>query len=142
MVDAVVELPFWGPSSLYVPEDFGGGYAEDYDFLVDFRNASMERERLEKWIEEWVMSVDHQKYLEKLGYERLLYLAGKSRRDAWKYKIVSKESKISKEPEPSEVESMILVAERKLKNALRRVIVIFLRESETRISPHGSLTTF
>ncbi|MEM2657570.1 MAG: hypothetical protein QXJ60_03655 [Archaeoglobaceae archaeon] len=73
---------------------------------------------------------------------RVLYLAGKSRRDAWKYEIVSKESQISKEPEPSEVESMILVAERKLKNALRRVIVIFLRESETRISPHGSLTTF
>lgn len=69
LVDAVVELPFWGPSSLYVPEDFGGGYAEDYDFLVDFRNASMERERLEKWIEEWVMNVDHWNYLEKPGYE-------------------------------------------------------------------------
>ncbi|MEM4540148.1 MAG: hypothetical protein QXP46_01465 [Archaeoglobaceae archaeon] len=45
----------------------------------------------------------------------------------WKekgWKKVSKE--ISNEPEPSEVESMTLVAERKLKNALRRVIVIFL----------------
>ena len=81
LVRAVVELPFGAhPSALYVPESFGGGYAEDYDFIVEFREAARREETLEKWIDEWVLGVNHEKYLEKLGFERLLYLMGKVRR--------------------------------------------------------------
>lgn len=115
LVDAVVELPFGAhPSSLYVPETFGCGYAEDYDFLVDYRNASMRPETMEKWVNEWVLSVDHAKYLEKLGYGRLLYLTGKAKSDAWKVEFASKKERISKDPKPTEIEKMIMVAARRV----------------------------
>lgn len=115
LVEAVVELPFGAhPSALYVPETLGIGYAEDYDFLVEFRNASMSEETLKEWVEEWVLSVNHEKYLEKLGSERLLYLAGKTKKDAWKYEMKCKKRQISDSPTPLNVEMMVTVGARKI----------------------------
>ncbi|MHA1606423.1 MAG: CoA-transferase [Candidatus Freyarchaeota archaeon] len=115
LVRAVVELPFGAhPSALYVPESFGGGYAEDYDFIVEFREAARREETLEKWIDEWVLGVNHEKYLEKLGFERLLYLMGKARRSAWRYEAKGKEGEVSRSEEPLSVELMVLVGARKI----------------------------
>ncbi len=115
LVKAVVETPFGAhPSALYVPEDMGGGYAEDYDFIVDFRNAAENEERLRRWVEEWVLSVDHEGYLKKLGFERLFYLVGKAKKDAWRQEIKDKEEALSRSEEPLNVERMILVGAKKI----------------------------
>ncbi|MEM1658821.1 MAG: CoA-transferase [Candidatus Jordarchaeales archaeon] len=115
LVRAVVEAPFGAhPSAFYVPESFGGGYAEDYDFIVDFRRATESEEKLHKWVEEWILSVDHEGYLKKLGFERLFYLVGKAKSDSWKHELRAKEKLISKSEEPTSVERMILVGARKI----------------------------
>lgn len=115
LVEAVVEASFGAhPSALYAPEHMGGGYAEDYDFIVDFRKATEREEKLSEWVEKWVLSVDHEGYLKKLGFERLFYLIGKARENAWRRELKEKEEQISKSEEPLSVERMILVGARKI----------------------------
>lgn len=116
VVEAVVEVPFGAhPSAFYVPEVMGGGgYAEDYDFIVDFRNATEDEERLRKWVEEWVLNVDHEGYLKKLGFEKLFYLIGKARKDSWKQEIKAKEESLRRDREVLEVERMIISGARKI----------------------------
>ncbi len=115
LVEAVVEVPFGAhPSALYVPEDMGGGYAEDYDFIVAFRDASENDEKMERWVEEWVLSVNHEGYIKKLGFERLFYLVGKAKRDAWRFEAKIKEKQISRNNEPLKVERMILLGAKKI----------------------------
>jgi glutaconate CoA-transferase subunit A len=69
-VDAVVHVPYNShPMCLY------GYYAIDMPARKDFMDASKTQEGLEKWIQEWIFDTgSHEKYLEKVGYERLAML--------------------------------------------------------------------
>jgi acyl CoA:acetate/3-ketoacid CoA transferase beta subunit len=61
-------------------------YAEDYEFVDQACKTAKDADKLQAWINKWVLECkDHWDYLAKLGHERILYLKGKSRVDAWKY---------------------------------------------------------
>lgn len=89
LVNAVVELPFGAhPSSHFGL--YGEGYSEDLPFIVNMRQVGKDEVALKNWIEEWVLSVDHNKYLEKLGTERLMSLVGLRNPESWRTEIRNK----------------------------------------------------
>lgn len=75
-VAAVCEVPFgghpWGISNHLTPEF--ESYADDYAFLEEAVAAASDPERLDDWMRRWVR-VDHDRYLENLGQERLVKLS-------------------------------------------------------------------
>ena len=69
-VSAVVELPF-GCHPLSVT----GYYWMDNPFRQEFIKASKSREGILQWLDEWVYKIDnHERYLDKVGRERLAKL--------------------------------------------------------------------
>ncbi len=73
IVDSVVEEP-WAAHPSYVQ----GYYDRDNDFYLEWDKISREPELVEKYLEEWVYSVENRKeYVEKLGAERVLKLLPK-----------------------------------------------------------------
>lgn len=82
---AVVEAPFGAhPGGLYVGNLPVEGYGEDYAFWVDARAASRS-DAYDAWIEEWVLDVDcQQRWLDKVGADRLAALRAKSAPDSWR----------------------------------------------------------
>jgi acyl CoA:acetate/3-ketoacid CoA transferase alpha subunit/acyl CoA:acetate/3-ketoacid CoA transferase beta subunit len=86
-VTAVCEVPMGGhpnqvPGDL-VPE--AGGYYDDYDFLAELREVCADPERLDAWIEEWVLGcAGHAEYVAKLGAARIHRLRGATRRSGWR----------------------------------------------------------
>jgi acyl CoA:acetate/3-ketoacid CoA transferase alpha subunit/acyl CoA:acetate/3-ketoacid CoA transferase beta subunit len=109
MVKAVCPAPMGlHPFSLASPnlEDLKG-YETDKDFLRDLHQASLENERLDKWIKEWVLDCpDHQAYLDKLG---------KTRTSALQYQaaaVKKAEKTAPKVAEPTQYssEEMLLIA--------------------------------
>ncbi len=65
------------------------GYADDYPFLEETRNAARNgRETYNAWIEKWVYGIKSpQDYREKLGPERISYIQTNMRPDSWKSEI-------------------------------------------------------
>jgi acyl CoA:acetate/3-ketoacid CoA transferase alpha subunit/acyl CoA:acetate/3-ketoacid CoA transferase beta subunit len=82
---AVVETPFGAhPGGLFTGELPVDGYGEDYDFWVEAR-AVTRSEAYDDWIEEWVLDVDsQQRWLDKLGHDRLAALRAKAAPDSWR----------------------------------------------------------
>lgn len=73
-VDFVVEAPFGAhPQGQFVWSDAEGvpSYAEDYAFRRGLRALSRDPTALRAWVEDWVFSLDHAAYLERLGKPRL-----------------------------------------------------------------------
>jgi acyl CoA:acetate/3-ketoacid CoA transferase alpha subunit/acyl CoA:acetate/3-ketoacid CoA transferase beta subunit len=89
LVNAVIELPFGAHPSSHIGL-YGEGYSEDLPFLINMRRVGKDVTALKKWIEEWVLSVNHDTYLEKLGTERLMSLRGLRNPDSWKTEIKNK----------------------------------------------------
>jgi acyl CoA:acetate/3-ketoacid CoA transferase beta subunit len=92
MVRAVVEVPYGahpsGMTNRGLPEF--EHYFDDYDFVIDVRNATRDEEKFEKWIKYWILDCkDHNEYLAKVGKDRLLYLKGKAHSDSWKAEIAA-----------------------------------------------------
>jgi acyl CoA:acetate/3-ketoacid CoA transferase alpha subunit/acyl CoA:acetate/3-ketoacid CoA transferase beta subunit len=107
LVNAVVELPFGAhPSSHFGL--YGEGYSEDLDFLLNLRQITKEEVTLKKWIDEWVLTVNHDKYLSKLGTERLMSLVGLRNPDSWRTEIRNKLSRISFDEACNAVERAII----------------------------------
>lgn len=65
-------------------------YGDDQAFRIDFRNATRDREQMDRWIEDWVLGCrSHQDYLNKLGADRLLRLRGQASPSAWVHQLHS-----------------------------------------------------
>jgi acyl CoA:acetate/3-ketoacid CoA transferase alpha subunit len=107
LVNAVVELPFGAhPSSHFGLS--GEGYSEDLPFIVSMRQVGKDEETLRKWMEEWVLSVDYNKYLEKLSTERLMSLIGLRNPESWKTEIRNKLSLIPFDEACNPIEKVII----------------------------------
>jgi len=107
MVKAVCEVPYGahpgGMTNCGLPEF--EHYFDDYDFVIDVRNASRDEEKFLKWIKYWILDCkDHNEYLAKIGKDRLLYLKGKAHSDSWKAEIMNEIPNIDfgKKPNPTE----------------------------------------
>ena len=107
MVKAVCEVPYGahpgGLTNCGLPEF--EDYFDDYDFVVDVRNATRDEEKFKKWIKYWILDCkDHSEYLAKVGKDRLLYLKGKAHSDSWKAEIMNEIPNIDfgKKPNPTE----------------------------------------
>jgi len=119
-VDAVVHIPFGAhPACMrgILPHE---GYAEDIDFILDYRRASKREDTMQKWLKEWVIDVkDHEGYLKKLGRDRLLKLCARNAPGAWKTELINKVDQISGEYPYSPVEMMTVAAARVLASKVK-----------------------
>lgn len=77
---------------------------------MKLRQAGKEEGTLRKWIEDWILGVDHNRYLEKLGANRLKSLVELRNPESWKSEIGGKLTTISFETECNDVEKMIINA--------------------------------
>lgn len=68
-VDYIVECP-WSAH----PTGMFGRYDVDGDFLRDFYQRTRTQEGFDEWAKEWVFGLDHQAYLEKIGWPRTMNL--------------------------------------------------------------------
>lgn len=123
-VRAVCPAPFGshpgGMSNRGVPEL--EAYAEDYEFLEEVRRASRSPETLDRWIREWILDLpDHDAYLRRLGYDRVLFLKGKADGDSWKPELADLLEGLDLDAPPTPVESMIAVAGRKIAQRSREM---------------------
>lgn len=111
MVRAVCEVPYGahpgGMTNCGLPEF--EHYFDDYDFVIDVREASRNEERFLKWIKYWILDCkDHREYLSKVGRDRLLYLKGKAASDAWRTELMSQLPKLKFKKEPNPLEKMVV----------------------------------
>lgn len=99
--------------------DKSDGYGEDYQFRLEFNEATKNDALLEKWIQNWVLDCRSPRdYLRKLGYKRLLFLKGKTCEDAWQYELEEKLKGISLERRFTPDEIMVIVASRGIKKCV------------------------
>ena len=120
-VSAVCEVPFGAhPSGISNHPDVPGvyGYADDYDFVEELRALCKDEKALDRWIEEWVLSVDHEGYLKKLGPQRMLFLKGKADEDSWAAELEPYLSEIENVKPPSQVELLVAAAGKKLADSV------------------------
>jgi acyl CoA:acetate/3-ketoacid CoA transferase beta subunit len=80
---AVVKLPFGAHPSPCRGIAPHLGYAEDDQFLLNFRAASKDLTRLDAWSRQWVLTVNHAQYIAQLGAGRLRALTRRAAPDAW-----------------------------------------------------------
>jgi acyl CoA:acetate/3-ketoacid CoA transferase alpha subunit/acyl CoA:acetate/3-ketoacid CoA transferase beta subunit len=117
LVRAVVELPFGAhPGGFYGrPVTTCKSYAEDYDFIVDFRNANRDPDKFAAWLDQWVLGCrDHHDYLKRVGPSRLTDLIQKGRPDAWESELARLADLISDDPRPLPTETMTVEAARRI----------------------------
>jgi acyl CoA:acetate/3-ketoacid CoA transferase beta subunit len=107
LVKAVVELPFGAhPSANFGL--YGEGYSEDLQFIINLRQSGKDEATLKNWIDEWVLSVNHAKYLEKLGTDRLMSLVGLGNPESWRTEIKTKLNKINFDEQCNNIERAII----------------------------------
>lgn len=105
---AIVHMPYGAhpsPCRGYPPE---WGYAEDEQFLLNFRNASKQLSNLDAWAKEWVLDIDHEEYLKRLGQPRLDMLRARASPDAWKSETEKRMQDIAFDAPPSPIEQMVV----------------------------------
>ncbi|MFA4911700.1 MAG: CoA-transferase, partial [Desulfobacteria bacterium] len=121
-VTAVCEVPLGAhPSGLAKGgmSDFPV-YTEDYDFVDEVCKAAKDPERFDKWIDKWVLGCkDHKDYLNKLGYNRILALKGRTHADSWRYDVEAF-TKEYDSPEYTPLEMAIVVAGRKTREIIKK----------------------
>jgi acyl CoA:acetate/3-ketoacid CoA transferase alpha subunit/acyl CoA:acetate/3-ketoacid CoA transferase beta subunit len=95
-------------------------YAEDYAFMTEFNRICKDPASLDAWIKEWILECSSfDDYKSKLGYDRIVGLKGSADRDAWRYRLAALEDKISDKDECNDIERMVIVAARELKERIR-----------------------
>ena len=116
IVKSVSKVPFGAhPQGIsnFGLEDLFEGYGEDYSSREGFRKAAKNESSFQKWLEEWVLTVDHETYLHKLGHETLAYLQKKADPKFWELQIQNLKSESRKGTGPLEgnsSEAMIVAA--------------------------------
>ncbi|MFH1626060.1 MAG: CoA-transferase [Pseudomonadota bacterium] len=120
-VTAVCEVPLGShPSGLAkgAMSDFPV-YTEDYDFVDSACKAAKDPERFDTWIDEWILGCkDHGDYVNKLGYNRILALKGKTHADSWRYDVEAL-TRDYDSPEYTPLEMAIVTAGRKTKERIK-----------------------
>jgi len=122
LVKAVCEAPLgahpFGVNNHGI-EELRLSYAEDNVFIKEVRQASKSEESLEEWMQEWVLDCgDHDGFLKKLGYERIMFLKGKSTPDSWKYELEAAWDEIPKTDDYNNTEWMVVAAARKIREKI------------------------
>ena len=121
-VTAVCEVPLGShPSGLARQgmSDFPV-YTEDYDFVDGACKAARDPEEFDKWIEKWVLGCkDHSEYINKLGYDRILALKGRTHADSWRYDAEALLKEYDSE-EYTPLEMAIVVAGRKTREEIKK----------------------
>lgn len=122
-VRSVSEVPFGAhPGGLHVHGIEGiESYAEDYDFVEEFRNATREEKKLDAWIHQWILDCpDRSEYTRRLGYPKMMYLKGKSSEESWRKEIDIRLDKLDAAPQWNPMERMVVIAARRLADRVRR----------------------
>jgi acyl CoA:acetate/3-ketoacid CoA transferase alpha subunit/acyl CoA:acetate/3-ketoacid CoA transferase beta subunit len=123
-VRAVVEAPLGGHPGGLLPTGIEGigAYGEDYEFWVDIRKASRDPAALDAWIKEWVLEPDtHERYVAKLGPDRIASLRRRNERDSWRDDLDSALADVEMDAAPTAVETAIVAASRLLKEKARAI---------------------
>jgi len=121
---AVCEAPLGahpgGVSNQGLPEF--ESYADDYDFILDFRETSKSEQALDAWVKEWIDDCPTwDAYLEKLGRDRIWALKGKAKPDSWKSELISMASEMPIEPDPTPVEAMVIEAASRICDRIKKM---------------------
>ncbi len=123
-VRAVVEAPLGGHPGGLRPQGIPGvePYGEDYEFWVEIRNAAKDPAAMDAWIKEWVLDADtHERYLDKLGKDRIALLRRRADADTWREELDEALANVELDAPPNAVETAIVAASRALKD---RIIAI------------------
>jgi acyl CoA:acetate/3-ketoacid CoA transferase alpha subunit/acyl CoA:acetate/3-ketoacid CoA transferase beta subunit len=107
---AVCETPYGahpaGMTNQGLPEF--EAYFPDYDFVIDVNEASLDEEEFSKWIQYWILDCkNHNDYLSKLGKEKMPYLIGKAKPDAWKTETQSEIQGVDFKKQPNSLERLV-----------------------------------
>ena len=96
------------------------GYGDDYDFIVNYKKVSKDPELLDPWLKEWIFDPDsHDDYLQKIGSEKLKYLKKQAKKGAWRSNLKVLLPQISDAGEANSIETMVVMASRKIKDSVR-----------------------
>jgi len=109
IVKSVSESPFGGhPGANYGA--LGSGYDIDLDFLIKFREAAKEPDRIKAWMEKWIHNTNEESYLQKLGINNLSICTGQLNKSYWKWVVNERKKEICSKHPPTAIEKMICVA--------------------------------
>jgi acyl CoA:acetate/3-ketoacid CoA transferase alpha subunit/acyl CoA:acetate/3-ketoacid CoA transferase beta subunit len=115
-VRSVSVVPFGAHPQGCASEALGldGGYGEDYEFTVDYQEASRETSGFHTWIKNWVLDCKTQdEYLDKLGIQKVASLKNRTNPNAWEQIL---ESHPVSNNEPNSTEIMVIAAAKEIKN--------------------------
>jgi acyl CoA:acetate/3-ketoacid CoA transferase alpha subunit/acyl CoA:acetate/3-ketoacid CoA transferase beta subunit len=91
------------------------GYEVDRDFIIDLRNISGDKDKLQAWIDEWILGcADRDEYVAKLGADRVIYLKEKALPDSWRKELAGAVEEMNPGPEYNPVENMVCAGSRLL----------------------------
>jgi acyl CoA:acetate/3-ketoacid CoA transferase beta subunit len=112
---AVCEVPFGGHPSKHPQQglDHFEGYGEDYEFIIAAKKAAKTEATLQAWIDHWVLGChDHEEYLRRVGWNRLLLLKGKIQEGSWEVEFRDLRERLSESEAYTPSEMAIIVAAR------------------------------
>lgn len=121
VVKAVCHVPLGShPYGFYNPGFPGvSGHVEDHEFMLAFQEVCRKPERLQQWIDEWILGTeDHRAYLAKLGNERVFMLMGKSQDMVWELEASPKWNETAN-PSFNDEEMMVVASARKMVERIR-----------------------
>jgi len=123
-VRAVVEAPLGGHPGGLRPAGIPGveAYGEDYEFWVEIRRAAKDPGAMDAWIKEWVLDADtHERYLERLGADRIALLRRRAQPESWKEDLEALLPTVELDAPPNAIETAIVAASRLLKDRIKDV---------------------
>ncbi len=119
IVKSVSESPFGGhPGANYGP--LGSGYDIDLEFLIKFREAAKETERINAWMEDWIHNTTEESYLQKVGIKNLTRYTGQLNESYWRRVINERKKEILSKQPATKIENMICVAAQIIKNYVKK----------------------
>jgi len=96
------------------------GYEVDREFLMDLRQQCKDEEKLQAWMDEWILGcADQEEYIARLGHEKIWYLKGKSAPDSWETEIEDSLPEMNPAGDYNPVEMMVAVGARLIADKAR-----------------------
>lgn len=96
-------------------------YGDDVAAYKEARAAGATEESWKAWVEQALLTVDHDEYLTRLGAERLLFLKGKARPDSWRAELLSTLTQTDFAAPASRPEGMAVAASQLLIETVERL---------------------
>jgi acyl CoA:acetate/3-ketoacid CoA transferase alpha subunit len=131
LVKAVCLTPFGShPAGMsnYGLEREVTGYEVDRDFIINLRNQCKDPDKLQAWMDEWVLGcADHEEYVKKLGHEHIWHLKGKSALNSWEDELSDAVPAMNAGPDYNPIEMMIsvgarIITQKSLDNGYRTIL--------------------